>query len=164
MQQVGKALAQVPAYISRIDEALRTGSRDDILDQADEFRDQAGAAWAMITGPDRCGASLHPFGRDLRRYAGRYRSSSAPLAGAPPPGIWMETTDAERLVLPGGRRAVGGPRRGGLGGAHPGAARSTTRWLSASSGRRRRKLCSSIFDTLGEPRVAASTLPAGTLD
>ena len=48
-----QALVQVPAYVSRIGEALRAADRANLLDQADELRLQTGADWVLIT--DRAG-------------------------------------------------------------------------------------------------------------
>src|SRR5205807_10514566 len=49
LSQVSAALVQVPAYVSRIGEALRTNNRSNLLDQADELQAQSHAAWALIT-------------------------------------------------------------------------------------------------------------------
>jgi len=49
LQRVTEGLVQVPAYVSRVSEALRTGDRADLLDQAEEFRDQIGAGWVLLT-------------------------------------------------------------------------------------------------------------------
>ncbi|MFL5518680.1 MAG: hypothetical protein ACJ8DJ_21190, partial [Gemmatimonadales bacterium] len=38
LRQLAAALAQVPAYVSRIGQALHAGDRADLLDQADELR------------------------------------------------------------------------------------------------------------------------------
>ena len=49
LQQSSRVLAQFPTNISRIEKALHIVNRADLLDQADEFRKQGDAAWAMIT-------------------------------------------------------------------------------------------------------------------
>src|SRR5262249_28755588 len=48
LRQLTAALAQVPAYVSRIGEALRRDDRANLLDQADELRTQTGAEWVLI--------------------------------------------------------------------------------------------------------------------
>ena len=48
LRQLTSALVQVPAYVSRIGEALRTDDRANLLDQADELRAQTGADWVLI--------------------------------------------------------------------------------------------------------------------
>ncbi|MBA3497668.1 MAG: hypothetical protein H0T86_11235 [Gemmatimonadales bacterium] len=48
LRQLTAALVQVPAYVSRIGEALRTDDRANLLDQADELRAQTGADWVLI--------------------------------------------------------------------------------------------------------------------
>ena len=108
LQQVGRALAQVPTYIARIDEALRTGARDNIFDQAGEFRDQAGAAWVDHHRQERRGAGLHPFRDGLWRVAGW-------AAGGIGPGRRVGRGCLDRddwrdgLALPGGLGAAGCP-------------------------------------------------------
>src|SRR5688572_5139237 len=49
--QLAAALVQVPVYVSRIGESIRTDQRADLLDQADELRAQIGADWVLITDP-----------------------------------------------------------------------------------------------------------------
>src|SRR3990172_2241598 len=48
LMQSAALVAQVPQYVARIGEGLRQGNRANLLDQAEEFRDQVGAAWALI--------------------------------------------------------------------------------------------------------------------
>ena len=52
LRQLTAALVQVPAYVSRIGEALRTDDRANLLDQADELRAQTGADWVLIVDGD----------------------------------------------------------------------------------------------------------------
>lgn len=49
LRQSTEIVAQVPDYVARISEALRQGNRANLLDQADEIREQVGAAWVLIT-------------------------------------------------------------------------------------------------------------------
>lgn len=94
LQQSALVLAQVPSYISRIDEALRTGARANLLDQADEFRDQAGAGWVLIT--DQTGVlqastrAPDAFGDSL----GESELVGRALAGEPSQGTWAQATPA----------------------------------------------------------------------
>src|SRR5512147_943744 len=50
--QAGSILSHVPTYIAYLDQSLRSGDRSSLLTQANEMREQAGADWALITGPD----------------------------------------------------------------------------------------------------------------
>jgi HAMP domain-containing protein len=52
LSRVTERLAAVPNYVSRVSEAILAGNRADLLDQAEEFRDQTGASWALITDQD----------------------------------------------------------------------------------------------------------------
>lgn len=47
--RVTERLAAVPNYVSRVSEGIIAGNRADLLDQAEEFRVQTGAEWALIT-------------------------------------------------------------------------------------------------------------------
>src|SRR5206468_1479354 len=60
LRQLTAALVQVPAYVSRIGEALRTDDRGNLLDQADELRMQTGADWVLIVD----GSGILFFSRD----------------------------------------------------------------------------------------------------
>jgi eukaryotic-like serine/threonine-protein kinase len=51
LRQLTAALVQVPVYVSRIGESVRTDNRADLLDQADELKAQIGADWVLITDP-----------------------------------------------------------------------------------------------------------------
>ncbi|HXV86734.1 MAG TPA: protein kinase [Gemmatimonadales bacterium] len=48
LAQSARLIAQVPDYVARISEALRLDNRANLLDQADEFRGQLDATWALI--------------------------------------------------------------------------------------------------------------------
>jgi serine/threonine-protein kinase len=158
LQQSATVLAQVPSYISRIDEALRTGARANLLDQADEFRAQAGAGWALIT--DQFGVlqastrSPDAFGDSL----GQSELVGRALAGEPSRGTWVEATPAGDSLF----QAVAVPLTA------PGAAVSGALVMAVVldgefAERLKRQTASEVvfvaFDTLGVPQVAASTVP-----
>ncbi len=163
MQQVGKALAQVPAYIARIDEALRKGARDDIFDQAGEFRDQAGAAWAIIS--DKTGV-VQATTRSAATYGETLGGPliESPLAGGSAAGAWIETTDGIDSLF----QVVSVPLVA-RGAAVSGALILALPVDNALAERLKRQTASevvfTIFDTLGKPQtIAASTLPVATID
>ncbi|MGH7580712.1 MAG: hypothetical protein ACREM9_11110, partial [Gemmatimonadales bacterium] len=89
-----QALVQVPAYVSRIGEALRAGDRANLLDQADELRLQTGADWVLIT--DGAGvlqawtANRDILGEDFSRGALIGRA----MEGEITQGLWLEPGEA----------------------------------------------------------------------
>lgn len=162
LQQTARLLAQFPTNISRIEAALHTGNRANLLDQADEFRTQGDAAWAMIT--DQAGVlqastrSAAAFGDSL----GNSVLVGEALSGTPTQGIWVESTPAGDSLF----QAIAVPLSAG-----ESVVGSLVMALALDMGladRLKRQTASEVvfiaFDTLGVPRVAASTLPAGTLD
>jgi eukaryotic-like serine/threonine-protein kinase len=161
LRQLAAALAQVPAYVSRIGEALRTGDRADLLDQADELRTQTGADWVLIT--DGAGvlkawtAERDVFDEDFSRGALIGRA----LEGQTTEGIWIEPGPAGDELY----QAVGVPV------ADPGSARpfglvvAALRIDSTFARQLQRHTNSEIVffarDTLGAPHAVLSTLPLG---
>jgi HAMP domain-containing protein len=152
LRRLTEALVEVPAYVSRIGEALRTGDRANLLDQADELRAQTGADWVLITDgagvpgvDDGAGAST----RTSRRAVGRALEGS-------PPGALASPGAGERSCRPWACRW------------RPGLDRALRWWAalqldSALAGQLRRHTDGEIvffsLDTLGVPQVAVSTLP-----
>ena len=90
LRRLTEALVQVPAYVSRIGESLRTGDRANLLDQADELRTQTGSDWILIT--DGSGvlqawtAERGAFDQDFSRGALIGRA----LEGQATEGLWLE--------------------------------------------------------------------------
>src|SRR5689334_16134341 len=90
LRRLTEALVQVPAYVSRIGESLRSGDRANLLDQADELRAQTGADWVLIT--DGSGvlqawtAERGTFDQDFSRGALIGRA----LEGQSTEGLWLE--------------------------------------------------------------------------
>ena len=92
LQQSARILAQVPSYISRIDEDLRAENRADLLDAADEFRQQGEAEWALIT--DQSGV-LQASTRDRESFGiemGGGQLVGDALTGKATEGAWIEAT------------------------------------------------------------------------
>ncbi len=162
--QVTAGLAQVPDYVARISEALSTGNRSDLLDQADEFREQTGATWALITD----GAGIlqawtyerYVFDDDLSESS----LVGIALQGDSTNGVWIEPTDEGDIIF----QAVGVP------------VFDPSRTLiyavlvtalpvdSAFAGELQRHTNSDVvffaLDTLGIPQVLVATLPRGPID
>ncbi|HEY7480944.1 MAG TPA: protein kinase [Gemmatimonadales bacterium] len=154
-----QALVQVPAYVSRIGESLRAGDRANLLDQADELREQTGGDWVLIT--DGAGvlqawtANRASSGEDFSRGALIGRA----LEGQITQGLWLEPGDAGDQLY----QAVGVPV------ADPGSTRpfgvvvSALQVDSGFVGQLRRNTDSEIvffsLDTVGAPQVAVASLP-----
>lgn len=102
-----QGLAGVSTYASRVEEALRAEDRGTLLDAAEEFRDQLGAKWTLLT--DRNGLlvawSDHPerMGNDLSGGA----LIALALGGAATEGVWAEPGDEGEVLY----QAVGVPLR-----------------------------------------------------
>ncbi|HEY5939752.1 MAG TPA: protein kinase, partial [Gemmatimonadales bacterium] len=159
--QLTAALVQVPVYVSRIGESVRTRKRSDLLDQADELKSQIGADWVLITDPrgvlEAWTSQRDLFDQDFSRGALIGRA----LEGRTTAGVWIEPGPAGDQLY----QAVALPV------ASPGSA-TTLAVVSAAlkidtavAGRLRRHTNSEIvfftIDTLGAPQLAVSTL-AGT--
>ncbi len=166
--QSARVVAQVPDYVARISEALRQDNRANLLDQADEFRIQVGAAWALITDD----VGILRAHTELRDQAGDSLGGGAlvglPLQqGRPAAGAWIEpgaedAAEGDRLF-----QAVGVPI------VSPGGARvygvlvAAVPIDSAFAAHLKQNTASEILffvlDTLGRPVPRVSTLAAGDL-
>jgi serine/threonine-protein kinase len=164
LQQSARILAQVPSYISRIDEDLRVENRDDLLDAADEFRDQSEAAWAIITdGNGVMSASTRDrsaFGAPL----GEGALVGEALGGTATEGAWIEADSSGDSLF----QAVAVPIKP----PGPDVAVSGVLILgipldTALAERLKRQTNSEIvfisLDTLNQPALAVSTLPSDAL-
>jgi serine/threonine-protein kinase len=158
-----QALAQVPAYVSRIGESLRGDDRANLLDQADELRVQTGADWVLITD----GAGVLQAWTARRGTAGEDFSRGAligrAMEGQVTQGLWLEPTGEGDAVY----QAVGVPVSN-PGSASPfGVVVAALRVDSAFAAQLRRNTDSEIvffsLDTLGVPQVAIATLPPATV-
>ena len=158
-----QALVQVPAYVSRIGEAIRREDRANLLDQADELRVQTGADWVLITDPagvlQAWTEHRGSFGEDFSRGALIGRA----MEGQVTQGLWLEPTEEGDALY----QAVGVPV------ANPGSTTpfglvvAALRVDSAFVAQLRRNTASEIvffsLDTLGVPQVAVSSLPRETV-
>jgi serine/threonine-protein kinase len=163
LRQLTSALAQVPAYVSRIGEGLRQDDRANLLDQADELRAQTGADWVLIV--DAGGvlkawtAERNSRDEDFSRGALIGRA----LEGRTTEGLWIES-GPERDQL---YQAVGVPVANPAGGARYGVIVAALRIDSAFAAQLKRHTGSEILffsrDTAGVPALAVSTLSASGL-
>ncbi len=115
LQSAG-VIARIPDYVARIGEGLRQGNRANLLDQADEFRDQVGAAWALIADDQ----GILRAKTNERDAEGDSLSQGAligiPLEGRAAEGVWVEPGPAGDqlyqavgvpILAPGGSRVYG---------------------------------------------------------
>jgi HAMP domain-containing protein len=164
LQQSARILAQVPSYISRIDEALRGENRADLLDAADEFRAQGEAEWALIT--DGNGA-LQASTRDRESFGiemGGGQLVGDALQGTPTEGTWIEATSAGDSLF----QAVAVPiKPPGEGVPVSGVLILGIPLDTALAARLKRQTNSEIvfisLDTLNRPALAVSTLAPDVL-
>jgi serine/threonine-protein kinase len=163
LQQSGRVLSQVPDYIAHIDQALRSNTRGDLLDQAAEFRDQAGAAWAIVT--DRTGV-LQATTRSAAVFGDTLGGPliEAALAGESAQGVWVESTSAGDSLFQVVSVPLAAPKTPASGVlilalALDGALAEQLKRQTAS------EVLFTVLDTLGKPQsIAASTLPAAVID
>jgi serine/threonine-protein kinase len=163
LRQLTAALAQVPAYVSRIGEALRADDRANLLDQADELRAQTGADWVLIV--DEIGvlkawtAQRNAGDQDFSRGALIGRA----LEGRTTEGLWIESGPERDELF----QAVGVPITNPAGGARYGVIVAAMRIDSSFAAQLKRHTGSDILffsrDTAGVPALAVSTLTAPEL-
>jgi serine/threonine-protein kinase len=94
LRRTAEVLALQTPYIGRIETALRSANRGDLLDQADEFRNQSGADWVLLTDADGIlAASTYQRGAfDIP--LGEGALVSLPLSeGRPAEGAWIEVAE-----------------------------------------------------------------------
>ena len=160
LRRLAGALAQVPAYVSRIGESVRSGDRANLLDQADELKTQTEADWVLLTD---AGGVLQAWTqrRDLfdEDFSGGALIGRA-LEGQATEGLWLEPTpEGDELY-----QAVGIPVTSPGSTAPLGVLVAAIRIDSAFAHQLRRQTDSEIVffsrDTLGVAQVAVSTLPA----
>ena len=158
LRQLTSALVQVPAYVSRIGESLRTDDRANLLDQADELRAQTGADWVLIV--DESGvlkAWTAQRGSADEDFSGGALIGRA-LEGRTTEGLWIESTPAGDELF----QAVGVPVADPAGGARYGVVVAALRVDSLFAEQLKRHTNSEVLffsrDTAGVPAVAVSTV------
>lgn len=166
--QSARVVARVPDYVARISEALRQDNRANLLDQADEFRAQVGAEWALIT--DDAGIlRAHTEFRDQSGDAlGEGALVGLPLQqGQPAAGAWIEpgadgAAENDRLF-----QAVGVPIVSPGGTTVYGVLVAALPIDSAFVAHLKQNTASEVLffvlDTLGQPVPTVSTLPISDL-
>lgn len=162
--QTGEAIARVPDYVARIGEGLRQGNRANLLDQADEFRDQLGASWALIAD-DQGVLRAKTNERDVE---GDALSEGAlvgiPLEGRTAQGTWIEPGPSGDQLY----QAVGVPILTPGGSRVYGVLVAAFALDSGVAAHLKANTNSEIvffaLDTLGMPHPAVTTLPAEAME
>ena len=155
LSQEARLLAQVPSYVSRIEQGTLSGHREDLLDQADEFRNQAEADWAIIADAD---GVLQASTRD-RQSSGDSLAGGAlvgiALGGESTAGAWIEPDNSVYQAVAVPVATSGGAVRAVL-----------VLGLAVDSLLARRlerqtasEIVFTVLDTTDQPLVVASTLP-----
>ncbi|HTG49212.1 MAG TPA: HAMP domain-containing protein, partial [Gemmatimonadales bacterium] len=160
LSRLTAALVQVPVYVSRIGESVRSGNRADLLDQADELRNQTGADWVLITDPKGVlrawTAERDLFDQDFSRGSLIGRA----LEGKTTAGLWIEPSETGDQLYQAVAMPVLSP-----GSAAPLAVVSAALRIDSTFATRLRRNTNSeiVFfslDTVGVPRLAASSVVA----
>lgn len=162
--KVTAGLAQVPTYVSRIDEALRSNNRSNLLDQADEFRDQVGAAWVLITD-DRGLLKAWTYEPDL--FDEDFSEGSLiglGLEGELTEGTWIEPGAESDLIYQAVGVPIFDPRRTVVYGLVVAALPLDSLFASELKRRTNSDIVFFALDTLGVPYLAVSTVPRGDMD
>ena len=159
--QLAAALVQVPVYVSRIGESMRTDQRADLLDQADELRAQIGADWVLITDPagviKAWTAQRDLFDEDFSRGALIGRA----LEGQTTSGLWIEPDSTGDELYQAVALPVASPGSGTTLAVVAAALRIDTAFASQLRRHTNSEIVFYSIDTLGVPELAVSTL-AGT--
>jgi HAMP domain-containing protein len=163
LRQLVTALVQVPAYVSRIGEALRRDDRANLLDQADELRAQTIADWVLVV--DDQGV--------LKAWTAQRNAPEADFSGGALIGRALEGRTTEGLWIESGPerdelyQAVGVPVSDPGGGARYGVVVAAVRIDSSFAAQLKRHTNSEVVffsrDTAGVPALALSTLSASGL-
>ncbi len=160
---VTAALARVPTYVSRVDEALRTDNRANLLDQADEFSDQVSAAWTLITDAQGI-VKASTYDRDL--FDEDFSEGSLigiALEGELTQGTWIEPGEEGDELY----QAVGvpilDPARTTVFGVLVAAVPLDSAFVSALKVRTTSDVTVFALDTLGVPVPTSSTVPRGDI-
>jgi HAMP domain-containing protein len=162
LRQLLTALVQVPAYVSRIGEALRRDDRANLLDQADELRAQTAADWVLVV--DDQGV--------LKAWTAQRNAPEADFSGGALIGRALEGRTTEGLWIESGQQrdqlfqAVGVPVSD-PGGARYGVVVAAVRIDSTFAAQLKRHTNSEVVffsrDTAGVPVLAVSTVSASGL-
>ena len=162
LRRAGEVLALQTPHIGRIEEALRQDDRSDLLDQVDEFAQQSGADWALITdaGGVLAASSYQrdAFGDQL----GEGALVGLPLSeGRPAEGLWIEPSpDGGDLLFQAVGVPIFRPQSTSLVGVLVLARAIDSAFVRELKAHTNSDIVFFSLDTLGAPRPVVGTLAA----
>ncbi len=161
------AFVQGPSYLARISAAIESRNRVDLLDQADEFLDQTGAVWALITDADGVQQAWTKrgergaFGDDLSEGS----LVGMALAWDSTEGVWIEPGPDGEVIFQAVGVPIFSPARTAIYGVFVAALPIDSTFAFELKSRTNSDIVFFALDTLGVPHhVVASTLPHGSID
>ncbi len=164
LRQTAEVIARIPDYVARISEGLRQGNRANLLDQADEFRNQVGAAWALITD----GEGVLRAKTNERDVEGEPLAEGAmvgiPLEGRSAEGVWIEPGPAGDQLYQGVGVPIMPPRSSVVYGVLVLAVPIDSSFAAHLKANTSSDIVFFAFDTLGVPHPAVATLPAQVVE
>jgi serine/threonine-protein kinase len=163
LQRVAAGLAQVPAYVARIDEAIRAEDRAALLDQVDEFREQVGAGWALITdGTGMLQAwtfDRDAFGLDMAQGS----LIGLALEGRATTGVWIEPGPDGDLIFQAVGVPIYDPTRSVVHGVLVAAVRVDDAFAAELARNTGSNVAFFVLDTLNRAQVTVATVPVADI-
>jgi serine/threonine-protein kinase len=164
LRQSARVISRVPDYIARISEGLRQGNRANLLDQADEFRDQVEAAWTLLTD----GEGVLRAKTNERDLDGEPLAEGAlvgiPLEGRVAEGVWIEPgPDGSDLIYQAVGAPIMAPQSSVVYGVLVAAVPVDSAFAAHLKSNTNSEMVFFAFDTLGVPHPVVATLPAEAL-
>ena len=164
LRQSVRVIAQIPDYIARISEGLRQSERANLLDQADEFRDQVEAAWALLTD----GEGVLRAKTNERDLDGEPLAEGAlvgiPLEGRVAEGVWIEPgSDGSDVIYQAVGAPIMAPQSSVVYGVLVAAVPVDSAFAAHLKSNTNSEMVFFAFDTLGVPHPVVATLPAEAL-
>lgn len=160
VQRLAAGLAGVPAYYSRFEGAVEQQALSTLLDQAEEFRDQLGAAWTMLLDGNgtMLAWTLHPDRTNEDFSPGALVARA--MAGDSTEGTWIEPTETGDVPYQG----IAVPLRAPGGTAVRGVLVAALAMDSVLASQLRRQtradVAVAVLDTAGKSVVVSTTLAA----
>jgi serine/threonine-protein kinase len=160
LRQSVRVIAQIPDYIARISEGLRQSERANLLDQADEFRDQVEAAWALLTD----GEGVLRAKTNERDLDGEPLAEGAlvgiPLEGRVAEGVWIEPgSDGSDVIYQAVGAPIMAPQSSVVYGVLVAAVPVDSAFAAHLKSNTNSEMVFFAFDTLGVPHPVVATLP-----
>lgn len=162
--RVSAGLGQVPTYVARISHAISSGNQADLLDQADEFAEQTGAAWALLTN-DAGTLEAWTLHRQLfdEDFSGGALIGLA-LGGDSTQGMWIEPSLEGDLLYQAVGVPIFSPERTRIEAVLVAALPVDSALAAVLKRQTNSEVVFFAVDTMGIPRVTAASFASPTLD